>query len=403
MGVKKGFKETELGVIPVDWEVVELESIGQWKGGGTPSKNNLEFWDGTIPWASPKDFKSSFIEQTEDYITEIAIAESSTSLIPVNSILIVTRSGVLRHSVPISLNQRNIAINQDVKAIIPNNNIVSIFLFWNLQSNSEEIRKATVKVGTTVESIDIIALKKFKIPLPPLPEQQKIATVLSDTDALIAATEHLLAKKRLVKQATLQNLLSGKTRLPGFGGEWENKTLEEIANINMGQSPNSSTYNNKQVGIPLIQGNADIRNRKSIIRVFTNQITKKCYQGDIILTVRAPVGEVAIASHDSCIGRGVCSISSTIVNQQYLFYVLLNNEDKWKDYEQGSTFTSANSNQIKGFSIFISTDIEEQTAIAEVLTAIDDELTTLEQQLAKYRLLKQGLMQELLSGKTRLV
>jgi type I restriction enzyme, S subunit len=109
-------------MIPEGWKRKTLTCLGKWKGGGTPSKANLNYWEnGSIPWVSPKDMKSNSIKETEDYITPEAIVESSTNLIPQGSILVVTRSGILRHSVPIAINEVPVSINQDLKALIPSN------------------------------------------------------------------------------------------------------------------------------------------------------------------------------------------------------------------------------------------------------------------------------------------
>jgi type I restriction enzyme S subunit len=246
-------------------------------------------------------------------------------------------------------------------------------------------------------------LRQLMVRLPPLPEQEAIAKVLSDVDTLITALEGLIAKKRDIKQAAMQQLLTGKTRLPGFSGEWEVKKLGEIVQINMGQSPDSENYNHKGIGIPLIQGNADIENRKSIRRVWTTQVTKVCDKGDLILTVRAPVGSIGIASEYSCLGRGVCSLKPITYDIGFLFHSLVFAESHWKTLEQGSTFTSANSAQIAEFTLLVTESIKEQTSIAAVLSDMDAEIAALEQRRDKTRALKQGMMQELLTGKTRLL
>lgn len=110
---------------------------------------------------------------------------------------------------------------------------------------------------------------------------------------MLEELDRLIAKKRDIKQATMQQLLTGQTRLPGFEEEWEVKRLGDLAEIVMGQSPSSSNYNVRGKGLPLIQGNADIANRLAIKRIFTTQITKRGQAGDILLSVRAPVGEVS--------------------------------------------------------------------------------------------------------------
>jgi len=173
---------------------------------------------------------------------------------------------------------------------------------------------------------------------------------------------------------------------------WEVKKMEVVAQIEMGQSPSSENYNTKGVGLPLVQGNADIKNRKTIIRNYTSQITKICKKGDIIMSVRAPVGEIATATQNACIGRGVCALRYP---NKYLFHYLLYIEPKWAQHSTGSTFDSVNSETIKKLKI----PLPEQTAIAKVLSDTDNLLQTLEKKIAKKRLIKQGAMQELLKPK----
>ena len=210
----------------------------------------------------------------------------------------------------------------------------------------------------------------------------------------------------------MQRLLSGRLRLPGFASndrmknselgeipeDWEVVKLGEITNINMGQSPNSSNYNKSGDGLPLLQGNADIANRKAIIRNYTTQITKVADSGDILLSVRAPVGAVAKTDFECCIGRGLCSIKFP---NEYLYQYLIFFENQWEQYSKGSTFDSINSNELKEILLPIPKSKPEQTAIALTLSDMDSEIAALEARAAKLAQIKQGLMQNLLTGKIR--
>lgn len=238
------------------------------------------------------------------------------------------------------------------------------------------------------------------VPYPNKIEQDAIAEALSDTDILISSLEKLIDKKNKIKQGAMQQLLNGKKRLPGFSGEWEVKKLGEIATVSMGQSPSSKYYNSNMKGLPLIQGNADIDKRRSIIRIYTTQITRRCSKGDIIMTVRAPVGAIAKASTASCLGRGVCSIN---FNNDYLYYFLLSIEDKWSQMSKGSTFDSISASDVLALEVSLPALKDEQKAIAQVLSDMDTEIEALEEQLEKYKTIKQGMMQELLTGRIRLI
>lgn len=246
---------------------------------------------------------------------------------------------------------------------------------------------------SSVDSVRMEMIADMQIPLPPtLQEQTLIATALSNADTWITNLENLLAKKRQIKQGALQELLKPKKG-------WEVKKLGDIAFINMGQSPLSKFYNTKNIGIPLIQGNADIENRKTIIRNYTSEITKKGRIGDVIMSVRAPVGEISKATFECCLGRGVCSIS---YSNDFIYHYLIHFEKSWVKLSTGSTFDCVNSKQVKELEIPLPTN-EEQTHIANILTDMDAEIEQLETKLEKAKKVKQGMMQELLTGKTRLV
>jgi type I restriction enzyme S subunit len=255
----------------------------------------------------------------------------------------------------------------------------------------------------TKTSIAHLPREKFlaiTMPVPPQAEQRLISQVLCDLDALVAQLDGLIAKKRNIKQAAMHELLTGKRRLPGFEGEWEVMRLGDIAEITMGQSPCSYNYNKQGRGLPLIQGNADIKNRQTVPRVFTTQITKRGFNGDILMTVRAPVGEVSRASIDVCLGRGVCAIRFP---RDFLYHFLVFLEPAWTRHSKGSTFDSVNAADIKAVDVRLPCDSSEQNAIAECLAEMDTELVTLEMRLAKAHALKQGMMQILLTGKIRLI
>ena len=217
---------------------------------------------------------------------------------------------------------------------------------------------------------------------------------------MVAGLERVIAKKRLIKQGAMQDLLTARRRLPGFSGEWEVKKLGELVTIIMGQSPSSTAYNSAGDGLPLIQGNADIKDRKAITRVFTRQVTKLGRAGDYLMTVRAPVGEIATTDMDVCLGRGVCALRT---DQRIVYHIMVSKEPEWAKLSKGSTFDSVNGAEIRAFEVLFPADTAERHAIAQVLDDMDAEIQTLECRLAKARAVKEGMMQNLLTGRVRLV
>jgi type I restriction enzyme S subunit len=170
--------------------------------------------------------------------------------------------------------------------------------------------------------------------------------------------------------------------------------LGDIAHIEMGQSPDSIYYLSEATGVPLIQGNADIKERKSIQRIWTSHVTKECDAGDILMTVRAPVGSIGIASQYSCIGRGVCAIKATNVDPNYLYHLLIYNEENWKALEQGSTFTAVNSKEIFNFPLLTSAK-DTQRHIAQILSTANTVVEKTQATISKYKAIKQGMLNDL--------
>ncbi|CAD7774555.1 MAG: Type-1 restriction enzyme MjaXIP specificity protein [Candidatus Methanoperedenaceae archaeon GB50] len=392
--IPPGYKKTEIGIIPEDWEVRRLGKDSIFFSGGTPNTSVKDYYKYEIPFITSSDLNKRKIKNTSSYISRKGLIYSSAKLIERGQLLLALY-GATAGAVAIS--EIDGAINQAVLAI-SSTMFDKYFLFYWFEKNKEYIIKTYTQGGQPNLNSHII--KNLLVTLPHLPEQRAIARVLSDFDKLIESLDRLIEKKKLIKKGTMQLLLTGKKRLPGFKGEWVRKKLGEVANkITMGQSPNSTYYNDKGVGLPLIQGNADLKDSKTIKRIYTTQITKLCKEGDMILTVRAPVGKVAKTDFDACIGRGVCAIS---YENDFLFYYLKFIENLWTKFSSGSTFDAVDSNTIKNLLIPIPSSLKEQRAIARVLSDMDAEIEALERKKEKYEMLKKGAMQSLLTGKIRL-
>ena len=280
------------------------------------------------------------------------------------------------------------------------------FLYYFLISFTIQKRIENIVNEAAQPNVGKADFDKIKVLTPPLPEQRKIAKILSTWDKAISTTERLIDNSKQQKKALMQQLLTGKKRLlddsgEPFEGEWEEVKLCKVAEVVMGSSPKSASYNENNEGLPLIQGNADIKNRRSVPRIYTSEVTKRCSVGDILLSVRAPVGTVAKSVHEACIGRGISAISAKKHHvQEYLYQWLLWFEPRWEKYSQGSTFEAVNSNDIKSLHLSIP-EHSEQARIAAVLSNADKEIELLEQQLADLKLEKKALMQQLLTGKRR--
>jgi type I restriction enzyme S subunit len=196
------------------WPESEFASYGRLIGGGTPSKGNPDFWNGTIPWVSSKDMGDGVLTSTVDQITEAALSASTTKLVPKNSVLMVVRSGILRHTFPVALASKPVAINQDIKALIPSKSYDGFLLSRIIRLVSEDIRRLAMKTGTTVESIDVEALRDFPLPYPPESSRAATSGILSALQVEITCLEESLVALRTQKRGLMQKLLTGQWPVP---------------------------------------------------------------------------------------------------------------------------------------------------------------------------------------------
>ena len=403
--VPAGYKRTEVGVIPEEWECGRLGDLTTRVGSGiTPSGGERVYVTEGRPFLRSQNVGWGALDLADlAFISDELHASFATSELEEGDVLLnITGASIGRSAVADitvargNVNQHVCEIRTDPKRLDPH------FLNSYLLSAAGQRQIDSYQAGGNRQGLNYGQIRSFLIPRPILSEQRAIAEALSDVDELLVALEALIAKKRAVKQAAMQQLLTGKTRLPGFSGAWTEKSLRDLVTITMGQSPPSISYNLRGEGLPLIQGNADIADRQTLERVWTTQVSKRCDSGDLLLTVRAPVGTVAVARKAACLGRGVCGLKP-IGSSAFLFHALVHAEDRWRILEQGSTFTAANSKQIGQFCLPVPTDENEQHAIATILSDMDTEIAALERRRDKTRAVKQGMMQQLLTGRVRLI
>ena len=386
MDIRPGYKQTEAGVIPEDWNLRQLGDVVKFLDGRRRPVKDADRANmrGTIPYYGA----SGIVDYVNDYLFDedlILLGEDGENILSRNRRLAFRIAG-------------KAWVNNHAHVLKPTPDVSIGFLTDSLELLNYE----RFNSGTAQPKLNKQTCMGIPIPFPPtFTEQEAIAEAMSDADALIKSLEQLLTKKRQIKKGAMQELLTGKKRLPGFSREWKVKRLGDISEIVMGQSPNSAHYNNKGKGLPLIQGNADIYGRQTIRRVFTTEVTKRGQAGDILMSVRAPVGEISRAVFDICLGRGVCAIRYP--ENDFLYYALIAREPTWVKLSKGSTFASVSSTDVKRFEIVQPTDETEQFAIASILSDMDAEIAAVETKLSKARQLKQGMMQELLTGRIRLI
>lgn len=404
-------KQTEIGLLPDDWEI---ESIGNLTskiiGGGTPSRIVKEYWNGKIPWMTVKDFTSFNPNFTQENITELGLKNSATRIVSAGNLIIATRIAlgkIVKYNV-------DVTINQDLKTINLFPKINKDYFIYSYRNIEEKIIEKGS--GSTVLGLSVADLNSFQIPLPPLPEQEAIAEALSDADAWIESLEQLIAKKRLIKQGAMQELLSPKE-------DWEEKTIFEVADKKRDLFNDGDwieAVHIKEEGIRLIQtGNIGVgrflnKNNKKYIseKSFVELKCKEIVEGDLLICRLAePAGRVCIFPKTEDL-KSVTSVDVTIYrpdenifDRRILLYLLSTDEWFKQVLEQvgGTTHKRISRGNLGNIKIKIPKSLTEQIRIATILSDMDAELEALEGQLGKARKVKQGMMQELLTGRVRLV
>ncbi|MFR0530379.1 restriction endonuclease subunit S [Limosilactobacillus reuteri] len=252
--------------------------------------------------------------------------------------------------------------------------------------------------GSTIKRLYNKNILNTKIKLPKVKEQKVLGTLISTVDLLISLQQRKLEQLKQLKKAMLQQLFVDKnnkqpnSRFKNFKGNWEQHRLEEVAQVTMGQSPSSKNYTDNPNDYVLVQGNADLKSNKISPRVWTKEITKQVHKGEIIMTVRAPVGYLAMANMDAVIGRGVAAIDGN----KYLYYLLQTKlmDRTWEKLSSGSTFESISSNDIKNLEIKV-TETEEEKLITKLMNTVTYFVTLQKNNLTQLTTLKKYLLQNL--------
>ncbi|MDB4396319.1 restriction endonuclease subunit S [bacterium] len=412
MEIPKTQKQTDIGLIPEDWHLHELGSLASVAAGGTPSRGNPSFWDGEIPWITTTQVDWNIIKKAEQFITKLGLLSSASSMLPAGT-LIMALYGQGKTRGKVAILGINATTNQACAAISIKGEISKRFVFHFLVSRYEEIRG--MSNSGSQENLNGQIVKSIQIPLPPKAEQEAIAEALSDADALIESLEQLIAKKRQIKQGAMQELLTGKTRLPGFEGEWETKPLESVGRFRKGRNIPKSVVTTS--GMPcVLYGEIYTRydNVASELHSFIPQEvssqSEAIENGDILFagsgeTVEE-IGKCFAYTGDQTAyaGGDLIILTPHEGNSEFLGYVLNSPPvaSQKAKLGQGSTVAHIYTSSLKTIELELPTP-DEQDAIASVLSGMTAELEALESKLSKYRQIKQGMMHNLLTGKIRLI
>ncbi len=387
--IPKGYQKTEIGIIPEDWEVKRLGEISNIKTG--KRNGNEEVEEGKYPFF----VRSQKVKKINSYSFE-----GEAILIPGEGGI-----GTIIHYIngKFDYHQRVYKISNF------KDSEVAKFIYYSMIKNFDNhAQKNSVKA--TVDSLRLPTFIEFEYPAPKSPvEQSLIAQVLSNTDELIESLTKLIEKKKNIKQGAMQQLLTGNKRLEGFSGEWEEKRLGDVAEMSSGGTP--LTSNNSFYGgqIPWVVIADMTRIKKYLFDTektiteqgLLNSSAKLFKKGTLLFAMYASIGKCAIANVDVTCNQAILGIDPKKIDTEFLYYYLAFNEQKFIQMGQAGTQNNLNKEIVQNLTIPYP-PLKEQSAIASILSDMDSEIESLEAKRDKYINLKQGMMQELLTGRIRL-
>lgn len=407
-------RETEVGPIPLDWSIVSLDEI-------TDSERPISYGivqtgpriQNGVPCLRVVDIQNGKILHGDLITTseEISNAYRRTKLREGD--LVAPLRGKVGECAQVakSLAGANLTRGVALVAVLPKYSAAYCKQFFS--SSRSRARLNGSMNGSALQEVPIATLRSFKIALPPtVDEQNAIAKALADADALIDSLEQLLTKKRQIKQGAMQELLTGKRRLPGFGSKWQSRPVQALANVQRGASPRPIDDpvwfdDSSRVGWVRI---SDVTQSGMYLQFTTQRLSEAGIRksrfvsaGNLIMSICATVGRPIITALDTCIHDGFVVFDGLKVDQKFLYYALLSIEDGWSKHGQTGSQMNLNTGLINRTEIPVPDEPEEQAAIAQVLTDMDADITAFESRFTKARALKQAMAQALLTGRIRLV
>ena len=388
--IKQGYKQTKVGIIPEDWEIVKLGKLTTVETGKTPLRSNKQFWDnGTINWATTTEVNETYIVSTNEKITNQAVAELKMKILPINTILLAMYGqGKTRGKV--ALLRIESTINQAFASIKPNKNYSTNFIFNYLDKSYEKIRD--LSHGSNQDNLNLDIVKALQIPLPPLKEQEKIAEILTTWDEAITKQTELLSAKELLKIALMQKLLSGEVRFSGFSDEWHFYKLGYLLDYEQPTNylVNDTNYDDS-FNTPVLTAG------KTFILGYTNE-TDGIYKEQLPVIIfddfTTATQFVNFPFKAKSSAMKILKSKGNLGNIKVIFELMQTIKYQADDHKR-YWISEYQDLEIKLPSL------PEQQKIAEVLSLADDEINLLKNELEELKLQKKALMQKLLTGQVR--
>ena len=408
--------------VPSGWKLSRLTAVARLESGHTPSRRVPQYWDGGVPWISLHDtdaLGSNEILVTAMTISQAGLENSSARLLPKGTVVFSRTATVGKTTIM----GREMATSQDFANYVCGTELDNKYLVYLFRFMQREWQR--LMAGSTHNSIYMPVFQELAILLPPIGEQRMLAEALSDADALIESLEQLLVKKRQIKQGAMQELLTGKKRLPGFTSKWEVKTLGDLFHISGGLSASRDQLSSEGVYY-LHYGDIHLSTKTFVdvrtdgveipkLEIKVGMVSPKSLlaDGDIVFVDASEDDEgtsrhVVIFNEDgipfiSGLHTIVAKSKTGELDRGYKRYCFQTSavKSQFKFFAVGTKVSGISKTNIAKVKIPVPV-VVEQAAIATILVAMDAEIAALDGKLAKARQLKQGMMQELLTGRIRL-
>lgn len=405
MKIPQGYKQTELGIIPEDWEIMTFDELGTFSKGSGVSR--AESNTGNIPcirYGELYTHHNDYIKAYNSYISKTVA--SKAKLLQYGDVLFAA-SGETKEEIGKSaafVNSCEAYAGGDI-IILSTNSKLCDAKYIGYASNAPYVtkQKATKGQGDAVVHITSEAIKTISINIPPIAEQRAIAEALSDVDGLIATLDKKIAKKRLLKQGAMQQLLTGKKRLPGFTDEWVDTPIGEGVRFQVGYPFQSQYFTSDRIGKRLVK-NRDLKSDDQIV-FYNGEYDHKfiVHNGDILIGMDGDFLPYKWDKGKALLNQRVGRLLPTKKwDLSFVMYALIEPLQKLQDGTGATTVKHLSHNDIEQIVLCIPQNYEEQQAIATILCDMDKEIADLEAQRDKYHLLKSGMMQKLLTGQIRL-
>jgi len=390
MEVKPGYKQTDVGVIPEEWDTQACAEVCVKIQDGTHFSPSIRGND--YLYVTSKNIGFGVLDISNADRIDTAQHKAIFKRCDVRpGDLLLTKDGANTGNAALNTLEEEFSLLSSVAMLRfdPKRHRAGYFL-QQILSNPGQRRIKDAMVGNAITRLTLDNIRKLRFPVAPLPEECTIAEALSDADALIGALDRLIAKKRDLKQAAMQQLPTGKKRLPGFYAEWEVKRLDSFAPLQRGFD--LPTTQLREGGYPVVYSNG-----------VQNHHAKFMVKGPGVVTGRSgTIGNVHFVEQDFWPHNTALWVTDFKGNDpKFVFYLLTS--IGLERFGTGSGVPTLNRNDVHEFRVSVPSSYTEQTAIAEVLSDMDAEIAALERRGDKTRALKQGMMQELLTGRTRLV